>query len=125
MRCPPEPLKDAPDVPEGKKLTAGEPLDFLEEVGRPERQVEVVDEVEGEGGVQVGVGVGWLGVHSKLDLEEGAGDHVEPIDLTIQTRNMWNLRGQFWRLRKLTVGQKLIGNISHFIRLVVFSRLCP
>ena len=85
MKCPSQTLKDVGNSHEGKELTAGEPLDFLKEEEEeeeviPERQV---DEVEAEDGGEVGIGAGWLGVNSKVDLEEGAGDYMEPFDLAI------------------------------------------
>jgi len=87
MKCPSQTLKDVGNSPKGKKLTAGEPLDFLEEeeMVLPGRQVEEVDEVEAEEG-EVGIGAGWFDVNSKVDLEESAGDYMEPFDLAITTK---------------------------------------
>ena len=93
---PSEAFKDAAvDIPVGKKLIPGEPLDFLEEeVGCPEMQVEVVDGVEGGKEVEVeaeeeevGVWVEGLGDNCEADLEESTGDHIEPFDLATETKD--------------------------------------
>ena len=96
MKYPSEILKDVREVLEGKKFTGGETLDFLEEeVRSPERLMEVGGEVEWEKEVEVELEEEVeveleeeveVGVYSKVDLEEGARDRMEPFDLATQTR---------------------------------------
>merc|ERR1719239_1637595 len=79
---PSEAIKDAAvNIP-------GEPLDLLEEVSSPEKQVEggKEAEVEAEEEEEVGVWVEGLGDNFEADLEESTGDHMEPFDLPMMTK---------------------------------------